>query len=495
MSLESKDKRYLWHPFTQMKDWLADDIVIIARAKGNYLYDTKGRKYLDGISSLWCNVHGHQVKEINQAIKNQLSRVAHSTMLGLSNVPAIELAEELIRIALRCSRAERPVSLRGIGTPRGLQRVFYSDGGSTAVEIALKMAFQYQRQVRSRKSKVKSKFLTFVNGYHGDTIGSVSLGGMGLFHKTYKPLLFKTIQAPAPYCYRCPCGKTPPLNSPLSPFCKGGIRGIRAASTENNKTNCYLQCLTATETLIKKHHKELCGVVIEPLVQGAAGMLTQPKGFIRRIRQLCTKYDVLMIADEVATGFGRTGKMFACEHENVTPDIMTVAKGITGGYLPLAATLTTEKIFRAFLGEFKDNKTFFHGHTYTGNPLACSAALANLRIFRKEKTLQKLQPKIKMLSKELERFYELENVGDIRQCGFMAGIELVKERGTKEPFPGEARMGHQVILEARKQGVMLRPLGDVIVLMPPLSITVKELKLLLDVTYQSIRIVMNYLNS
>jgi len=490
MSLESKDKRYLWHPFTQMKDWLADDIVIIKRAKGNYLYDTKGRKYLDGVSSLWCNVHGHQVREINQAIKAQLSRVAHSTMLGLSNVPAIELAEELIRIA-----------------PKGLSRVFYSDSGSTAVEIALKMAFQYWRQTKRSMlyAPRKTKFLTFVNGYHGDTIGSVSLGGMDLFHKIYRPLLFKTIQAPAPYCYRCPYGKESPLNPPLSPFCKGGIRGIRAISAEKNKNRCYLQCLTATEMLIKKHHKELAGLVIEPLVQGAAGMITQPKGFIRRIRQLCTKYDILMIADEVATGFGRTGKMFACEHENVTPDIMTIAKGITGGYLPLAATLTTERIFKGFLGEFsakggsafggKDNKTFFHGHTYTGNPLACAAALANLKIFRREKTLRKLQPKIKMFSKGLEQFYQLGNVGDVRQCGFMAGIELVrdrvselvKNRATKKQFPHEARMGHKVIIEARKHGVMLRPLGNVIVLMPPLSITVKELQLLLEVTYKSIK--------
>ncbi|MBI5778337.1 MAG: adenosylmethionine--8-amino-7-oxononanoate transaminase [Planctomycetes bacterium] len=455
MSLESKDKKYLWHPFTQMKDWMADDIVIIERAKGNYLYDTRGRRYLDGISSLWCNVHGHQVRDIDRAIKAQLGRVAHSTMLGLSNVPAIELAEELIRIA-----------------PNGLQRVFYSDSGSTAVEIALKMAFQYWQQVSQRMTqdtRRKTRFLTFVNAYHGDTIGSVSLGGMDLFHKTYKPLLFKTIQAPAPYCYRCPMNK--------------------------ERERCKLECLAEAERLIKHHHRELAGVVIEPLVQGAAGMITQPRGFIRRIRQLCTKYDVLMIADEVATGFGRTGRMFACEHEKVTPDIMAVAKGITGGYLPLAATLTPEKIFKGFLGEFKDNKTFFHGHTYTGNPLACAAALANLKMFRRNKTLEKLQPKVGMLKEGLQSFYELKNVGDIRQRGFMIGIELVMDKAAKKPFPHEARIGHQVILEARKHGVILRPLGNVIVLMPPLSITLKELKLLLDATYQSIRTVMNYLNS
>ncbi|MEW6026144.1 MAG: adenosylmethionine--8-amino-7-oxononanoate transaminase [Planctomycetota bacterium] len=462
--LESKDKRYLWHPFTQMKDWMANDIVIIERARGNYLYDTKGRKYLDGVSSLWCNVHGHQVKTIDNAIKEQLSKMAHSTMLGLSHPKAIELAEELIRIA-----------------PKGLQRIFYSDSGSTAVEIALKMAFQFWQQTKRSTLYAlrKTKFLTFVNAYHGDTIGSVSLGGMDLFHSIYRPLLFKTIQAPAPYCFRCPMNK--------------------------EEERCRLECLGETERLIKRHHRELAGVVIEPLVQGAAGMITQPPGFIRRIRQLCTKYNILMIADEVATGFGRTGRMFACEHEGVTPDIMTVAKGITAGYLPLAATLTTEKIFKAFLGEIKDNKTFFHGHTYTGNPLACSAALANLKVFRKEKTLQKLQSKIRMLTAGLKRFYDLPNVGEVRQCGFMAGIELVKNRATREPFPYEKRIGHQVILEAlrsdqlgrerprhreqggaRKGGVMLRPLGNVIVLMPPLGLSLSELDYLLKTTYRAI---------
>jgi len=455
MTIENKDKKYLWHPFTQMKDWMDNDIIVIERAGGNYLYDTRGRRYLDGISSLWCNIHGHQVRDIDLAITSQLSKVAHSTMLGLSNIPAVELAEELINIA-----------------PKGLSRVFYSDSGSTAVEIALKMAFQYWQQVSQGDTQIarrKTRFLTFVNAYHGDTIGAVSLGGIDLFHKTYGQLLFRTVKAPAPYCYRCPMGR--------------------------KRKQCNLECLAEVERLLRRHHKELAGAVIEPLVQGAAGMITQPKGFIRRLRQLCNEYDILMIADEVATGFGRTGRMFACERENVKPDIMTVAKGITGGYLPLAATLTTEKIFKGFLGEFKDNKTFFHGHTYTGNPLACSAGLANLRIFRKGKTLPKIQPKIKILEKELQGLHKLENVGDIRQCGLMAGIELVSDRKTKTPFDYRKRIGHKVIIEARKRGVMLRPLGDVIVLMPPLSITFKELKLLLQVTYQSIEAVMNHLNS
>lgn len=444
--LKKLDKRCLWHPFTQMRDWMANDILIMDRAGGNYLYDTQGRRYLDGISSLWCNVHGHRKPAIDAAIRAQLNKVAHSTMLGLANVPAIELAEELINIA-----------------PPGLSRVFYSDSGSTAVEIALKMAFQFWHQsaIRNPQSAIiKTKFLTFTNAYHGDTIGSVSLGGMDLFHSAYKPLLFRTIQSPAPYCYRCPL--------------------------KLERNTCKIACLAKAEHLIRKHRRELAGVVIEPLVQGAAGMITQPPGFLKRLRQLCTEYDILLIVDEVATGFGRTGRMFACEHEDVRPDIMAVAKGLTGGYLPLAATFTTERIFNGFLGEHKEHKTFFHGHTYTGNPLACAAALANLGIFRREKTLRKLQPKITLLRRRLKEFYKLPNVGDIRQSGFMVGIELVKDRETKEPYPYETRMGHRVILEARRQGVILRPLGDVVVLMPPLSITNRQLEYLLDVTYRAI---------
>ncbi|MFA4967067.1 MAG: adenosylmethionine--8-amino-7-oxononanoate transaminase [Candidatus Margulisiibacteriota bacterium] len=413
--LLNKDKRYLWHPFTQMKDWIKNDQLIIDRGDGVYLFDTDGNKYLDGVSSLWVTVHGHRKKEINRAINGQLNKVAHSTLLGLGNVPSIELAEKLVEI-----------------TPKGLDKVFYSDSGSTAVEIALKIAFQYHQQT-GRKGK--TKFLTLVNAYHGDTIGSVSVGGIDLFHKIYKPLLFKSIKA-----------------NPEA----GEI-----------------------EQLIKKHHKELAAIIMEPLVQAAAGMLVEPKGLLKKVRQLCTKYNVLMIVDEVATGFGRTGKMFACEHEGISPDIMCVAKGITGGYLPLAATLTTGKIFNAFLGRPEENKTFFHGHTYTGNPLACAAALASLELFKKGKTIKKLQKKISFLKNELRRFSDhLDQVIEVRQCGFMVGIEVVSTR---------ERVGHQIILEARKRGVILRPLGNVIVLMPPLSITVKQLKRILDVTFESIQ--------
>ncbi|MEK7449603.1 MAG: aspartate aminotransferase family protein [Planctomycetota bacterium] len=483
MNLIRKDKQYLWHPFTQMQDWLKGDVLIIERGRGNYLYDARGRKYLDGISSLWCNIHGHRKNEIDRAIKKQLQRVAHSTMLGLSHPPAIELAEQLIKIA-----------------PRGLTRVFYSDDGSTAMEIALKMALQYWRQTDDRllitdnrlsTSGYKEKFLTFTNAYHGDTVGSVSLGGIQLFHDIYKPLLFRTIQVPAPYCYRCPYDykiKSVKFLKEVHPQFWVDRRAKARAFAHPHllKEICGLVCLEQIERVMKKRHQELAAVVIEPLIQGAAGMITQPSGFLKRIRQLCSKYNILMIADEVATGFGRTGKMFACSHKKVTPDIMALAKGITGGYLPLAATLATEKIFNAFLGTSESKKTFFHGHTYTGNPLACAAALANLKIFKKEKVLQKLQVKIEFLKHHLQKFYELEHVGDIRQCGFMVGIELVKNKTTKEPYPYKIGLGHRVILEARKRGVILRPLGDVIVLMPPLSITESQLQRLLKVTYQAI---------
>ena len=398
-----------------MKGWLEHDQLTIERGDGVYLYDTEGNKYIDGVSSLWVTVHGHRKKELNLAIKKQLAKISHSTLLGLGNVPAIELAEKLVKI-----------------TPKGLDKVFYSDNGSTAVEIALKIAFQYQQQIGQKN---KTKFLTLIDAYHGDTLGSVSVGGIDLFHKIYKALLFDSFKS---------------------------------------STN-----LKEVEKIMKAHHQEIAAMIVEPLIQGAAGMLTQPKGFLKGVKKLCTKYNILLVCDEVATGFGRTGKMFACEHENVSPDILCLAKGITGGYLPLAATFTTKKIFNAFLGEYKETKTLFHGHTYTGNPLGCAAALANLEIFRKEKTLQKLRSKIKLLKLELNKFAALACVKEVRQRGFMVGIEL-------QGFSFEARIGHQVILEARKRGAILRPLGDVIVLMPPLSINKQELKKLLKITYESI---------
>ncbi len=445
--LERIDQTVLWHPFTQMKDYARIPPLIVEEGKGCYLKDIHGRWYLDGVSSLWVNVHGHRKKEIDQAIIRQVGKIAHSTLLGISNVSAIELAEQLVEI-----------------TPRGLTKVFYSDNGSTAVEVALKMAFQFWKQ-SAKKDPKKRKFIALTNGYHGDTIGSVSVGGIDLFHGIYKSLLFPTFKVESPYCYRCPIHRSFP--------------------------QCGIECLNLLEGMMKRHHGEVAAFILEPIVQGAGGMIVFPRGYLKEARFLCTKYNILMIADEVATGFGRTGKMFACEHEKVSPDLMAISKGISAGYLPLAATLTSEEVYRAFLGEVEELKTFYHGHSYTGNPLACGAALASLRLFRKEKVLEALQPKIRFLKGELQKFYSLRNIGDIRQKGMMVGIELVKEREKKTPFPLKDRMGHRVILEARRRGVIIRPLGDVIVLMPPLSITRGELKKLTQVVFDSMEAVLS----
>lgn len=444
-ALESDDKKYIWHPFTQMRDYEKERPLIIEEGLGCTLRDIWGNEYLDGVSSLWTNVHGHRKEKIDRAVKAQLDKIAHSTLLGLSNVPAIECAKKLVEIA-----------------PQGLTKVFYSDNGSTAVEIALKMAFQYQQQ-SPKGEPAKTKFISLTNAYHGDTIGSVSVGGIELFHATYRALLFDSLKAESPYCYRCALGKSYP--------------------------SCELACLRQMEELMKAHAHEVAALVIEPLVQGAAGIIVQPPGYLKGVRELCTKYDIIMIADEVAVGFGKTGKMFACEHEGVVPDIMALAKGITGGYLPLAATLTTEKVYEGFLGEYEEFKTFFHGHTYTGNPLACAAAIAGMDLFAEEDVLDKLQGKIVHLNERLQAFNSLRHVGDIRQCGIMVGIELVAGKDTKEPFPPADKIGHRVILEARKQGLIIRPLGNVIVLMPPLSMTISELDRLCDIAFESIRMV------
>jgi adenosylmethionine-8-amino-7-oxononanoate aminotransferase len=441
--LEKWDKEYLWHPFTQMKDYCEEKPLIIARGEGIFLYDIHGNRYLDGVSSLWVNLHGHGRKEIGQAITRQMEELSHSTLLGLSNVPAITLAKKLVEI-----------------TPGGLNKVFYSDDGSTAVESGLKIAFQYCQQ-RTPSQRKKQTFISLENGYHGDTLGAVSVGGIDTFHNLYRPLLFSAHRIPSPYCYRCSLGKTHP--------------------------SCNLECLNPAEDVIKKHHQEVAALIIEPLVQGAAGMIVAPPGYLKGIRELCSRYDILLIADEVAVGFGRTGTMFACEQESVVPDLLCVAKGITGGYLPIAATLTTEEVFNAFLAEYRELRTFFHGHSYTGNPLGCSAALASLDIFDQDHTLEALQDKIRFLSERLQPFSDLPQVGDVRQKGFMVGVELVQDKQSRKPFPLELKMGARVILEARKRGVIIRPLGDVIVIMPPLSISLDHLEELLEVIFLSIK--------
>lgn len=422
-----------------MQTWQTEPFPVIERGEGNYLIDTSGKSYLDGVSSLWCNVFGHRVPEIDRAVTAQLKKIAHTTFLGCSHPPAIELAEKLLKIA-----------------PNNLTRVFYSDSGSEAVEIALKIAFQYWQQ--SGKPE-KKKFIKLGESYHGDTLGSVSVGGIELFHHIYGDLTFKTFKV------------TPPAIFSYGPSPRKTLE----------------QSVLQLESVLKKHHREIAALVMEPLMQGAAGMLLHAPGFLKKARALTKKYGTLLILDEVATGFGRTGKMFACEHEKVKPDILCLAKGLTGGYLPLAATLTTEKIYKAFLGKHEELKTFFHGHTYTANPLACAAANATLELFKKRKAVQSAQSKIRFLEKKLKKFWNLSCVGDIRQKGLMAGLEIFEDKAQKKHFPLSRNMGHKIIQRAREKGVLLRPLGPVLVLMPPLSITVSEIDRLLTVLYESIK--------
>lgn len=444
-TLQEYDRRYVWHPFTQMKEWEATPPIVITRGEGSYLIDTDGNRYLDGVGNIWTNVHGHCKREINEAVKSQVDRLEHSTLLGLASEQPAILAKRLVEIA-----------------PKGLCKVFYSDNGSTAVEIGIKMAFQYWQH---RGKPEKTRFISFQNAYHGDTIGAVSVGGIDIYHEVFRPLLFPTIQAPSPYCYRC-----------------------RLSSTRDCGT-CGHLCLVELERLMEEHGSQVAGLVIEPLVQGAGGMIVQPAGFVRRVRELCDRYNILMIADEVAVGFGRTGTMFACGGEGVTPDIMALSKGITAGYLPLAATMTTQEVYDAFLGEYRELKTFFHGHTFTGNPVACAAALASLDLFEKEGLLDSLPPKIDYLNDRLKALQELPHVGDVRQAGMIGGIELVKEQESRTPYPWEERVGVRVCQEALRHSLFLRPLGNVIVIFPPLSISQRELEQLMDGIEASIRAV------
>ena len=441
LKLSKWDRQYVWHPFTQMQEWEQEDPLIIEKGNGVYLYDIHGNKYLDGSSSIWVNLHGHRHRTLDTAIQEQLGNIAHSTLLGAASPPSIVLAKELVKIA-----------------PKGLTRVFYSDDGSTAVEVALKMAIQYWQQ-QNPPQKKKKMFVRLDAAYHGDTMGSMSVGGVSLFHERFRPLLFSTIALDAPYCYRCPLH----LRFP----------------------SCQTACLDPLEDVLKKRHEQIAGVIIEPMVQAVAGIITQPPGYLARVRALCTKYNVLLIADEVATGFGRTGTMFACDHERVTPDLLCVAKGLTGGYLPLAATLTTENMYEAFRGE--PQKTFFHGHSYTGNALGCAAALANLEIFKKEKTLVQVRKKTRILQTLLKPLAELPIVGDVRQCGMMAGIELVKNKETREPFPLSERMGYKVTAECRRRGLLIRPIGNIVVLVPPLATSERELRQIVNIITKSCR--------
>ncbi len=445
--LAEADKQYIWHPFTQMQDWVREDPVVITEGRDCFLKAADGRWYLDGVSSLWVNIHGHRRKEIDDAVKAQLDKIAHTTLLGLGNQPSIELAEGLIQLT-----DERFAGL----SPR-LSKAFYSDNGSTAVEAALKMAFQYWiHKGRPRKRQ----FVGIKNGYHGDTVGAMSVGSVDIFHATFGPLFFQALKTPSPYCYRCELKREP--------------------------SECRMACLSSLKDILNAHADDIAAIILEPIVQAAGGMIVWPDGYLEGVRELCDTFDTLLIADEVATGFGRTGKMFACEHEQVVPDIMCISKGITNGYMPLAVTLATDSVYEAFLGTFSELKTFFHGHSYTGNPLACAAAIASLGIFSSDRTLEALQGKIALASEALLDIATLEHVGNVRNKGLMIGIELVQDKTTKEPYSWESKIGWQVAYKAREESVIIRPLGNVIVVMPPLAISVENLAHLMNVIKKSI---------
>lgn len=426
--LRQWDRENVWHAFTQMAE---HEPFLVERADGCKLYDVDGRAYLDGVSSLWCNIHGHRHPRLDAAIRAQLDQVAHVTLLGMAHPTTVRLAKRLVEIA-----------------PAGLEHVFFSDSGATAVEVALKMAFQYWRQCPQPQAG-KTKYLAFENAYHGDTLGSVSVGGVARFHEMFRPLLFDVLRLPAPDSYRLPVGVS------------------QEAACEH--------FLHAFERAIAQHHAELAAVVIEPLVQAAAGMVMHPPGFLRGVREITRRHHVLLIADEVAVGMGRTGTLFACEQEQVAPDLLCLAKGLTGGYLPLAATLASDEIWQAFLGTYEESRTFFHGHTYGGNPLGAAVALATLDVFEEEQTLANLQPKIARLQEHLQRIALHPHVGDVRQRGLIAGIELVRDRATQKPFPWAEKRGQRVCQHALSEGVWLRPLGNVVVILPPLAISLAEL--------------------
>ncbi len=436
-----KDLKYIWHPYTQAKDCEKFPPILIERAKGIKLYDNKGNCYYDTISSWWCNIHGHNHPKINKAISTQLNSFEHVLFAGFTHKPAIKLAEQLVAII-----------------PNNLTKVFFSDNGSTAVEVALKMSFQYWQNIGKNK---KTKFLSLDSGYHGDTIGAMSVSGVDLFNKTFSPLFFKSFKAASPYCYRCPVGK--------------------------DKSTCSIECINSLETILRKRSKEIAALILEPMVMAAGGMIIYPAEYLNKAAGLAKKYNIHLILDEVASGFGRTGKMFACEHAKVKPDFICLSKGITSGYLPFAATLTTNKIYNLFYGDYEKRKTFYHGHTYTANPISCAAALASLKVYSQENTLKKINKLIPEFHKRLEAFKGLPLVGDVRCIGMVGATELVKNKKTKEPFGLKNRIGLKVYQRGLEQGLILRPLGSIVYFFLPLCIKKGQIIEVLDKTYRIIK--------
>jgi adenosylmethionine---8-amino-7-oxononanoate aminotransferase len=426
------DLDHVWHPFSQMAEYAQDEPLVVVEAEGHYLVDDRGRRLFDATSALWCNLLGHRVPEIDAAVREQLGRMAHSTLLGATHPPAAELARRLVEIA-----------------PPGLRHVFFSDNGATAVEAALKIAFQHRLLTRGKEAARRATYLSLDNAYHGDTLGAAAVGGVELFHETFRPILMPALKAPSPYCYRCPANRTP--------------------------EDCPLHRAEEVEAVLAREEGRVCAVVIEPGVQAAAGMIVLPDGFLARVAEACRRHDALLVLDEVATGFGRTGTLFACQREGVVPDLLCLAKGLTGGYLPVAATLATDRVYQAFLGRYEEYRHFFHGHTYTGNPLGCAAALATLRLLADGRLVAAVPARAERLRAALEPVARHRNVGEVRQLGLMCGIELVADRATRAAFPPGERVAFHLCLRLRDHGFFVRPLGDVIVLVLPLTVTGDEL--------------------
>ncbi len=444
--LVEKDLKYVWHPCSQMKDYEDLPPIIIKRGKGVKLYDINNKEYLDIVSSWWCNLLGHSNSKINKEIKRQLDKLEHVIFANFSHEPAIKLCEELIKIL-----------------PKGLCKFNFSDNGSASVECALKMAFQYHYQTGSPQ---KTKFMCLSDGYHGETIGALSVGMLDLYAKIYKPMLMDTIQINAPDCYRCPFGKC--------------------------RDNCDVECFKFAEEQFEMHGAKTAGIIVEPILQGSAGMRIYPPLYLTKLRKLCDEYNVILIADEIATGFGRTGKMFAFDHANVSPDIMCISKGLTGGYMPMAITVTTQKIYDAFYDDYLKGKAFMHSHTYSGNPLGCSAALAVQNILREDNIVEKSNKTAIYLNEKLkERFLSHKNVGEIRSINLIHALELVKDKNTKEGFNPNLRIGYQIYKKALSKGLILRPLGNVLYFNPPLIINKKEIDKAIDICESAMEEILN----
>lgn len=449
MKLEERDLKYVWHPCSQMKDYEDLSPIPIESGKGVYLYDVYGKEYIDIVSSWWCNLLGHCNPIITESIKNQLDKLEHVIFANFTHEGAVKLCEELIEVL-----------------PKGLMKFNFSDNGSAAVECALKMAFQYYYQTGKPEKK---RFMCLSEGYHGETIGALSVGAMDLYAEIYKPMLMDTIQIEAPDCFRCHYGK--------------------------KRNACQCECFEKAESAFQKYAHETAAMIVEPLLQGSAGMRIYPPLYLKKLHSLCDKYDVLLIADEIATGFGRTGKMFACDHAEITPDIMCLSKGLTGGYMPMSITVTTEKIYDAFYADYNEGKAFMHSHTYSGNPLGCAAALGVLKVLKEENILETAQINAMYLNKRMhEEFEQHENVGEIRSIGLIHAIEIVEDKGTKKPFDSRLRVGYQVYKEALKQGLILRPLGNVLYFNPPLNITKQELEKAMEIAKNAINSSMSRIN-